>query len=65
MSNDTESLMPITIRLTAEEMRSATLAGVIFSDTDVIVRLTHTTMLAPAAAPDKNQNSLRIMTLSA
>jgi hypothetical protein len=43
-------------------MASAMLEGVNFSDTDTMVRLTQTTMLAPATAPDTNQNNRRIMT---
>jgi hypothetical protein len=43
-------------------MASAMLEGVNFSDTDTMVRLTQTTMLAPATAPDTNQNIRRIMT---
>ena len=50
------------LRRTPATMASAILAGVNFSDTDTMVRLTHTTTLAPAIAPDTNQNKRRIMT---
>jgi hypothetical protein len=51
----------MTLRRTPAAMASATWAGVIFSDTETIVRLIQTTMLAPATAPDTNQNMRRIM----
>ena len=43
-------------------MASAMLAGVNFSDMVTMVRFAQTTMLAPAIAPDTNQNMRRIMT---
>ena len=51
----------MTLRRTPAAMASAMWAGVNFSDTETIVRLTQTTMLAPATAPDTNQNMRRIM----
>jgi len=52
----------MTLRRTPPAMASAMWAGVNFSDTDTMVRFTQTTMLAPATAPDTNQNKRRIMT---
>jgi len=52
----------MTPRRTADAIASAMWAGVNFSDTDAIVRFNQTTMLAPATAPDTNQNMRRIMT---
>lgn len=50
------------LRLTPAAIASAMLAGVNFSETDTMVRFNQTTMLAPATAPDTNQNMRRIMT---
>ena len=52
----------MTLRRTPAAMASAMLDGVNFSETDAMVRLTQTTMLAPATAPDTNQNMRRIIT---
>ena len=49
-------------RRTPAAIASAMWAGVNFSETETMVRLTQTTMLAPATAPDTNQNMRRIMT---
>ena len=51
----------MTLRRTPAAMASAMWAGVNFSETETIVRFTQTTMLAPATAPDTNQNKRRIM----
>ena len=53
----------MTLRRTPPAMASAMWAGVNFSDTETMVRFTQTTMLAPATAPDTNQNKRRIMTV--
>lgn len=52
----------MTPRLTPAAIASAMWEGVNFSDTETMVRFTQTTMLAPATAPDTNQNMRRIMT---
>ena len=49
-------------RRTPAAIESAMWAGVNFSETETMVRLTQTTMLAPVTAPDTNQNIRRIMT---
>ena len=54
----------IMLRRTPAAMASAMWAGVNFSDTETMVRLTHTTMLAPATAPDTNQKIRRIMAVA-
>ena len=53
----------MTLRRTPAAMASAMWAGVNFSDTETMVRFTQTTMLAPATAPETNQNKRRIMTV--
>ena len=53
----------MTLCRTPAAMESAMWAGVNFSDTETMVRFTQTTMLAPATAPDTNQNKRRIMTV--
>ena len=58
----TPSDRAMTLRRRPAAMASAMLEGVNFSDTDTMVRLTQTTMLAPVTAPDTNQNMRRIMT---
>jgi hypothetical protein len=50
------------LRRTPAAIASAMWAGVNLSETDTMVRLTQTTMLAPVTAPDTNQNVRRIMT---
>lgn len=63
IKDNTPSDNAITLRLTPAAMASAIWAGVNFSDTETMVRFTQTTMLAPATAPDTNQNKRRIMTV--
>lgn len=58
----TPSNRAITLCRRPTAMASAMLAGVNFSDTVTMVRFAQTTMLAPATAPDTNQNRRRIMT---
>ncbi|MCX6516994.1 MAG: hypothetical protein NTZ62_10245 [Actinobacteria bacterium] len=58
----TPSDRAMALRRRPAAMASAMLEGVNFSDTDTMVLLTQTTMLAPATAPDTNQNIRRIMT---
>jgi len=62
IKDSTPSDKAIMLRRTPAAMASAMWPGVIFSETDAMVRLTQTTMLAPATAPDTNQNKRRIMT---
>ena len=62
IKDSTPSDKAIMLRRTPAAMASAMWPGVIFSETDTMVRLTQTTMLAPATAPDTNQNKRRIMT---
>jgi hypothetical protein len=51
-----------TPRRTPAAIASAMWAGVNFSETVTMVRLTQTTIVAPVTAPDTNQNKRRIMT---
>ena len=62
IKDSTPSDKAIMLRRTPAAIASAMWAGVNFSETDTMVRLTQTTMLAPATAPDTNQNIRRIMT---
>ena len=58
----TPSDKAIMLRRTPAAIASAMWAGVNFSETDTMVRLTQTTIVAPVTAPDTNQNMRRIMT---
>ena len=58
----TPSDKAIMLRRTPAAIASAMWAGVNFSETDTMVRLTQTTIVAPVTAPDTNQNKRRIMT---
>ena len=62
IKDTTPSDTAIRLRRTPAAMASIMLAGVNFSVTDTMVRFTQTTMLAPAIAPDTNQNKRRITT---
>ena len=62
IKESTPSDKAIMLRRTPAAIASAMWAGVNFSDTETMVRFTQTTMLAPATAPDTNQNMRRIMT---
>ena len=62
INDSTPSDKAMMLRRTPAAIASAMWAGVNFSETETMVRLTQTTMLAPATAPDTNQNIRRIMT---
>ena len=62
INDSTPSDKAMMLRRTPAAIASAMWAGVNFSETDTMVRFTQTTMLAPAIAPDTNQNKRRITT---
>ena len=62
IKDSTPSDKAMMLRRTPAAIASAMWAGVNFSETDTMVRFTQTTTLAPATAPDTNQNMRRIMT---
>jgi hypothetical protein len=62
MRDMTPSESAKTPRRTPAAIASTMWAGVNFSETERMVRLTQTTIVAPVTAPDTNQNIRRIMT---
>ena len=62
IKDSTPSDKAIMLRRTPAAIASAMWAGVNFSETETMVRLTQTTIVAPVTAPDTNQNKRRIMT---